>query len=75
MDTVISCMSAMTFKWGFVSRVEMAAIDTTFIFLSIIQVHCDPHPGNILVRPHPENPKKPQVVSYFLSALSGCKLN
>lgn len=35
MDTVISCMSAMTFKWGFVSRVEMAAIDTTFIFLSL----------------------------------------
>ncbi|KAJ9118281.1 hypothetical protein QFC22_004192 [Naganishia vaughanmartiniae] len=44
MDTVISCMSAMTFKWGF--------------------VHCDPHPGNILVRPHPENPKKPQVAEY-----------
>ncbi|GHJ89785.1 hypothetical protein NliqN6_6187 [Naganishia liquefaciens] len=42
MDTVISCMSAMTFKWGF--------------------IHCDPHPGNILVRPHPSNPKKPQVV-------------
>ncbi|KAI5476275.1 hypothetical protein MNV49_007912 [Pseudohyphozyma bogoriensis] len=25
-------------------------------------VHCDPHPGNILVRPHPENPKRPQIV-------------
>lgn len=25
-------------------------------------VHCDPHPGNILVRPHPSNPKKPQVI-------------
>lgn len=25
-------------------------------------VHCDPHPGNVLVRPHPRNPKKPQVV-------------
>jgi aarF domain-containing kinase len=25
-------------------------------------VHCDPHPGNILVRPHPSDPKRPQVV-------------
>ncbi|KAL7008769.1 hypothetical protein EMMF5_001515 [Cystobasidiomycetes sp. EMM_F5] len=25
-------------------------------------VHCDPHPGNILVRRHPEHPKRPQVV-------------
>lgn len=22
-------------------------------------VHCDAHPGNILVRPHPQNPKEP----------------
>jgi aarF domain-containing kinase len=25
-------------------------------------VHCDAHPGNILVRPNPENPKNPQIV-------------
>ncbi|CDZ98187.1 Predicted unusual protein kinase [Phaffia rhodozyma] len=25
-------------------------------------VHCDPHPGNILVRPNPENPRYPQVI-------------
>jgi aarF domain-containing kinase len=25
-------------------------------------VHCDAHPGNILIRPNPENPKRPQVV-------------
>ncbi|KAL7409302.1 ABC1 family-domain-containing protein [Mrakia frigida] len=25
-------------------------------------VHCDPHPGNILVRPHPSNPRRPQIV-------------
>lgn len=25
-------------------------------------VHCDPHPGNVLVRPHPANPRKPQIV-------------
>ncbi|KAJ1982069.1 hypothetical protein H4R35_000462 [Dimargaris xerosporica] len=25
-------------------------------------VHCDPHPGNILLRPHPENPRRFQVV-------------
>lgn len=25
-------------------------------------VHCDPHPGNIIVRPHPSNPRIPQLV-------------
>jgi aarF domain-containing kinase len=25
-------------------------------------VHCDPHPGNILVRPHPTKKGKPQIV-------------
>lgn len=25
-------------------------------------VHCDPHPGNVLVRKHPSNPKKHQLV-------------
>ncbi|KAJ7130795.1 ABC1 family-domain-containing protein [Mycena crocata] len=25
-------------------------------------VHCDPHPGNVLVRPHPASPRTPQVV-------------
>ncbi|EIW77794.1 ABC1-domain-containing protein [Coniophora puteana RWD-64-598 SS2] len=25
-------------------------------------VHCDPHPGNIIIRPHPERPGKPQLV-------------
>ena len=25
-------------------------------------VHCDPHPGNIFVRPHPDNNKEFQVV-------------
>lgn len=25
-------------------------------------VHCDPHPGNVFVRPHPKNPKDFQVV-------------
>lgn len=25
-------------------------------------VHCDPHPGNVFVRPRPGNPSKPQVV-------------
>lgn len=75
MDTVISCMSAMTFKWGFVSPVDIAASNRILICLSMVKVHCDPHPGNILVRPHPENPKKPQVVSYFVNAPSGHKLN
>ena len=25
-------------------------------------VHCDAHPGNILVRPHPSDPRRPQIV-------------
>ncbi|KAG9312628.1 ABC1-domain-containing protein [Chiua virens] len=25
-------------------------------------VHCDPHPGNIIIRPHPSNPRYPQLV-------------
>lgn len=25
-------------------------------------VHCDAHPGNILVRPNPRNKKQPQIV-------------
>lgn len=25
-------------------------------------VHCDAHPGNILVRPNPKNPSRPQIV-------------
>lgn len=25
-------------------------------------VHCDAHPGNILIRKHPDDPKRPQVV-------------
>ena len=25
-------------------------------------VHCDAHPGNILVRHNPDNPKEPQIV-------------
>ncbi|KAG5652944.1 hypothetical protein H0H81_003021 [Sphagnurus paluster] len=25
-------------------------------------VHCDPHPGNVIIRPHPKKPTKPQLV-------------
>ncbi|KAI9326710.1 ABC1-domain-containing protein [Obelidium mucronatum] len=25
-------------------------------------IHCDPHPGNILLRPNPQNPSNPQIV-------------
>ncbi|KAJ6607914.1 ABC1 family-domain-containing protein [Mycena sp. CBHHK59/15] len=25
-------------------------------------VHCDPHPGNVLIRPHPASPRTPQLV-------------
>lgn len=25
-------------------------------------IHCDPHPGNVFIRPNPKNPKKHQIV-------------
>lgn len=25
-------------------------------------VHCDPHPGNVIIRPHPAAPRRPQLV-------------
>ncbi|KAF8063508.1 ABC1 family-domain-containing protein [Lyophyllum atratum] len=25
-------------------------------------VHCDPHPGNVIIRPHPKKPRVPQLV-------------
>lgn len=25
-------------------------------------IHCDPHPGNVIIRANPSNPKKPQLV-------------
>lgn len=25
-------------------------------------VHCDPHPGNVIIRPHPDRPRSPQLV-------------
>ena len=25
-------------------------------------IHCDAHPGNILIRKHPNNPSKPQLI-------------
>ncbi|CAE6485343.1 unnamed protein product [Rhizoctonia solani] len=51
-------------SWGFDPKVAMdALIDVigaqVFVFGFL---HADPHPGNVLVRPNPENPKIPQVV-------------
>ena len=28
-------------------------------------LHCDPHPGNIMVRPHPRKKGKPQIVGHL----------
>jgi aarF domain-containing kinase len=64
----VAVASAMTFSWGFVSRLNGLFSERypMSILVALHQVHCDPHPGNILVRPHPSNPKKPQVVSRSL---------
>jgi len=39
----------------------VASVFNSQVFLSGF-VHCDPHPANVLLRPHPLNPRKPQVV-------------
>jgi aarF domain-containing kinase len=46
----------------------VAAIMDTMVQLFSAQmfswgwVHCDPHPGNIIIRPHPTRPEQPQLV-------------
>ena len=47
-----------------------SAKDCTDVLISIFakmiflhgHVHCDAHPGNILVRPNPDKPERPQIV-------------
>ncbi|CAE6453877.1 unnamed protein product [Rhizoctonia solani] len=51
-------------NWGFDPKIAMdTLIDVlgaqVFVFGFL---HADPHPGNVLVRPNPENPTVPQVV-------------
>ncbi|KAG8697823.1 methionine-synthesizing 5- methyltetrahydropteroyltriglutamate--homocysteine methyltransferase, partial [Ceratobasidium sp. 395] len=51
-------------KWGFDPKVAMDTLldligAQVFVFGFL---HADPHPGNVLVRPNPQNPKIPQVV-------------
>ncbi|KAI0070016.1 ABC1-domain-containing protein [Panus rudis PR-1116 ss-1] len=46
----------------------VAAIMNTMVELFSAQifswgwVHCDPHPGNVIIRPHPSRPRYPQLV-------------
>ncbi|QRV72632.1 ABC1 family protein [Ceratobasidium sp. AG-Ba] len=51
-------------KWGFDPKTAMDTLldlvgAQVFVFGFL---HADPHPGNVLVRPNPQNPKIPQVV-------------
>jgi aarF domain-containing kinase len=39
----------------------VSSVFNSQVFLSGF-VHCDPHPANVLLRAHPSNPSKPQVV-------------
>ena len=49
-------------------RGGVAAIMDTMVQLFSAQifswgwVHCDPHPGNVIIRPHPSKPDRPQLV-------------
>lgn len=49
---------------GFGVKEVMDAMGNAFsaMIFSWGHVHCDPHPGNVLIRPNPSNPKKPQIV-------------
>jgi aarF domain-containing kinase len=40
---------------------EVSSLFAEMIFCSGF-VHCDPHPGNLLVRQHPSNPSHPQIL-------------
>lgn len=51
-------------KWGFDPKIAMDTLldvmgAQMFVFGFL---HADPHPGNVLVRPNPDNPKVPQLV-------------
>lgn len=51
-------------RYGFNKKNVMHDLVRAFaeqIFVSGF-IHCDPHPGNIFVRPNPSNPKKHQLV-------------
>ncbi|EJD49076.1 ABC1-domain-containing protein [Auricularia subglabra TFB-10046 SS5] len=56
-----------------VDAIVKRGFDTKYIMDTVISiisaqtfvfgfVHCDPHPGNVLIRPHPSDPRRPQVV-------------
>lgn len=51
--------------WGLNLRevMDLAISTMSAMIFSWGFVHCDPHPGNILVRPHPIKKGRPQIVS------------
>ncbi|WVQ81633.1 hypothetical protein IAT38_003757 [Cryptococcus sp. DSM 104549] len=51
-------------QWGIKPRdaMDLAISTLSAMTFSWGFVHCDPHPGNILVRPHPTKKGKPQLV-------------
>ena len=59
----IDDIEALDKKFGSAKDCTNVLID---IFAKMIfmdgHVHCDAHPGNILVRPNPKYPKRPQIV-------------
>lgn len=51
-------------KMGFSVKEVMDPVVSAFSAMIFVwgHLHCDPHPGNVLIRPNPQKPKKPQVV-------------
>ena len=61
--TKIDDIEALNEKFGSAKKCTNMLVN---IFAKMIflhgHVHCDAHPGNILVRPNPDNPERPQIV-------------
>lgn len=61
MGIATALFAAMVFKWGwvhpFLPRLYVLPVDH-----NSTQLHSDLHPGNVLVRPHPSDKSRPQIV-------------
>ncbi len=63
-DINLFCDSMKSVKLQIDSKDPNAYTDEAFVHDIFVHgfVHCDAHPGNIMVRPNPKDPKNPQIV-------------
>jgi hypothetical protein len=62
--TPVSERGVIQGRLGLDPRHVAASLSRLFCEMVFIHgwVHCDPHPGNVLVRAHPEHPARPQLI-------------